>query len=441
MTSNVRRPIASLAAIVALGALLAPSVSSAVPLFARQTGLQCASCHFGGSFPELTSVGREFKLAGYTAGNRQTIPLAGMLQGGLTQIKNTNGSADPATDFAHDNSFQLQQASLFTGGKITNNLGAFVQWTYDGVGHHSNADNIDLRFADKAKVSGKDLVYGITVNNNPAVQDLFNSTPAWGFPTAQPGGAFQGYGASTMIDGGLSQAVVGAGAYVDWNHFLYAELSGYRTADGIFSFMRAGADTVANRFTIDGTNPYWRLALHGDAGPHSWSVGTYGTVVDAFSDQTDSSSPTNRYKDTAIDGQYQYTDGKNKWSAQATWIHEKTDWNVNAGNSNNSDTLDTRRIKGSYFHNNKVGGSVAYFSTTGSQDAILYANNTNLTPDTSGYILEVNYLPVQKVRLALQYTAYDKFNGSSSNYDASGALPGRNASDNNTWFLSTWFLF
>jgi hypothetical protein len=64
-----------------------------------------------------------------------------------------------------------------------------------------------------------------------------------------------------------------------------------------------------------------------------------------------------------------------------------------------------------------------------------------MTPDTTGYILEVSYLPKDDIRLALQYTAYNKFNGSSSNYDASGTFTGRNASDNNTWFLSTWFLF
>ncbi|TCV87491.1 hypothetical protein [Sulfurirhabdus autotrophica] len=429
---------------LALAAMVAPSISNAVPLYARQTGLNCASCHSGGQYPELTRTGREFKLMGYTMGTRQNIPLAAMLQGGLTKINNYNGSADPATDFAHDNSMQLQQASIFTGGKILETVGAFVQWTYNGVDHHSQMDNIDLRYADKAKVGGKNLIYGVSINNNPSVQDVFNTTPAWKFPTAGPGGAFQGYGSSTLIDGSLAQGVVGAGAYVDWNNLIYAELSGYKTADGVFSFMRAGGDTVANRFPLKGTNPYWRLALHGDTGPHSWEAGAYGMEADAYSDATDFNSPTDRYKDRALDAQYQFSEGKHRVTAQATWIHETIDWNAGAvANtvSNNSDTLDTRRLKGSYFYNNKVGGSVAYFSTTGSQDALHYANNTNMTPDTSGYILEVSYLPIEQVRLALQYTAYNKFNGSSSNYDASGTFTGRNAKDNNTWFLSTWFLF
>ena len=433
-----------ISAALGLAGLLAPVVSSAVPLYTRQTGMNCASCHVGGQFPELTQFGREFKLLGYTLGKRQTIPLAAMLQGGLTKINNHNGSADPATDFAHDNSWQLQQASLFSGGKILEKLGAFAQWTYNGVDHHSQLDNVDLRYADQAKVGGGNLIYGVSLNNNPSVQDVFNTTPAWKFPTAGPGGAFQGYGPSTLVDGSLAQSVVGAGAYVDWNSLVYAELSGYRTADGVFSVMRAGGDTVNNRFPIKGTNPYWRLALHGDSGPHSWEAGGYGMEANAYSDPTDSGSPTDRYQDRAIDAQYQYALEKHRVSAQATWIHESIDWNAGAigtAVSNSSDTLNTKRIKGSYIYDSKVGGSAAYFSTTGSQDTLHYAGNTSMTPDTTGYILEVSYLPKDDIRLALQYTAYNKFNGSSSNYDASGTFTGRNASDNNTWFLSTWFLF
>lgn len=440
MSSNIFSLLVRLvSASLALATLLSPSISSAVPLYARQTGFNCASCHSGGQFPELTRTGREFKLMGYTMGKRQSIPLAAMLQGGITKIDNYNGSADPANDFAHDNSMQLQQASLFTGGKILENLGAFVQWTYSGVDHHSNVDNIDLRFADKTKVAGKNLIYGVSLNNNPSVQDVFNTTPAWRFPTAGPGGAFQGYGASTLIDGGLAQGVVGAGAYLDWNNLLYAELSGYQKAESFFSFMRAG-----DGIPIKGTNPYWRLALHDDVGPHSWEVGGYGMQTDLLTDATVSSSPTDRYKDRALDAQYQYSEGKHRVSAQATWIHEIIDWNAAAiGTSaeKNSDTLDTRRIKGSYTYGNKYGGSVAYFSTTGSQDALIYAGNTSMTPDTTGYILEASYMPTEKIRLALQYTGYNKFNGSSSNYDASGVFTERKASDNNTVFLSTWFMF
>jgi hypothetical protein len=41
----------------------------AVPSFASQTGMDCAACHI--AFPELAPFGKEFKLNGYTLGDRQ----------------------------------------------------------------------------------------------------------------------------------------------------------------------------------------------------------------------------------------------------------------------------------------------------------------------------------------------------------------------------------
>lgn len=437
-------------AVASFAALLAPNLAGAVPLFARQTGLSCASCHFGGNYFELTKTGRAFKLGGYTAGNRQTIPLAGMVMLSDTKLANHNGYPDSA--FPRDGDVIAQQISLFTGGKITDTLGAFVQWTSspgisnDGVTvkYHSGIDNTDLRFADKTKVGGKDLIYGLSLNNNPTVQDVFNTVPAWGFPMAAPAGGNlpnPDSVAGTLIDGGLAAQTVGFGAYLDWNDLLYGELSGYQTADGFFSFMRAGQDTASpgGVKVLSGTNPYWRLALHGDSGPHSWEVGTYGLVADVYPNNLDPTGPTNRFKDYALDGQYQYAKGVHRWSAQATWIHEKVDWNASfpaAAADNPSDTQNTWRLKGSYMYKSKIGGTVGLFSTTGGTDATLYGT-TSGTPDTRGYILEADYLPLQNIKLALQYTAYNKFNGSSTNYDGTG----RNASDNNTWYLLGWILF
>ena len=70
---------------------------------------------------------------------------------------------------------------------------------------------------------------------------------------------------------------------------------------------------------------------------------------------------------------------------------------------------------------------------------------TNGTPNTTGYIVELNYWPKfslpldpqTNIRFGLQYTGYTKFNGSRSNYD--GTL--RSASDNNTLYLYAWLMF
>ncbi|MHB9117218.1 MAG: cytochrome C [Burkholderiales bacterium] len=439
--------------VLAISSLLSTTEANAVPLFERQTGMKCASCHMGGNFFELTKTGRNFKLMGYTQGDRQTIPLAGMLQLSMTKVSSYNGST--ASAFPRDGDVIAQQISLFTGGKITDNIGAFVQWTtapgIDANGvvkYHGGIDNTDIRFAQQTKLNGKDVIYGLSLNNNPSVQDVFNTTPAWSGSTmiSPSGGGMPGVDpvAATQIEG-LSQHVAGLGAYVDWNDFLYAELSGYKTANGIFSALRAGDDTAGASDLLSGTNPYWRLALHGDSGPQSWEIGTYGMITDQYSDPSNNSSPTDRFKDYAIDGQYQYVHGKNFWSTQATWIHEKRDWYAGAytglgvaggdASDNASDTLNTARIKGSYFYNRKVGGTVGLFSTTGSNNSA-YGTATG-SPDTRGYTLEADYLPTEKIKVALQYTGFNKFNGSSDNYDGTG----RNASDNNTVYLLGWFMF
>ena len=437
---------------IAMGAVLKNGGANAVPLFARQTGIECSGCHVGGNFLELTSLGRQFKLLGYTLGERQTIPLSGMVIAGNSRLRNQNGSSDPANDFKHDGATQLQQFSVFSGGKIIDNVGAFVQWTYDGVAHHSSLDNFDLRFANQATVAGKNLIYGVTLNNNPTSQDVFNSTPAWGYPFNGPGGAFQDYGAQPLLIGALAQQVAGLGAYVDWNNLVYAEISGYRTADGALSFLRAGtyhsnsSDGGSPPYVLKGVNPYWRLALHGDSGPHSWEVGTYGMLADEYSDGFNESSPLTRFRDYALDGQYQYSQGLHHWTAQATYIREKQSYaaalvGAGAGHDNSSNNLNWSQVRGSYFYHKQWGASAALFSSSGSSDAQLYVDHTNTVPNTRGYILELDYLPIDRVKLGIQYTGYTKFNGSSTNYDASGTLPNRNAKDNNTLYLFGWVAF
>src|SRR5438132_6560905 len=143
--------------------LLASALAQAVPSFARQTGLECVSCHL--SWLELSSVGREFKLGGYTLmkevkeerpwlpmqsdGSPPKLPLAAMLQLSATNTNSTAG-ADPS-NFPKNNSVVLQQFSLFYAGRIAEHVGAFTQWTYDGVAHHSSIDNVDIRFANRHK--------------------------------------------------------------------------------------------------------------------------------------------------------------------------------------------------------------------------------------------------------------------------------------------------
>jgi len=36
------------------------------------------------------------------------------------------------------------------------------------------------------ELAGREAVFGISANNNPTVNDVWNSTPAWGYPISLP---------------------------------------------------------------------------------------------------------------------------------------------------------------------------------------------------------------------------------------------------------------
>ncbi len=392
-------------------------------------------------WPELTPVGRQFKLGGYTLmqsvkedrpwfptrddGPPPKLPLAAMLQLSATHTSSTAG-ADP-NNFPRNNSAVLQQLSLFYAGRIAESVGAFVQWSY-------------------LKRDGADLTYGLTVNNNPTVSDIYNTTPAWGFPFATSSVAVAP-NAAVLIDGGLGQQVAGLGAYTLWNETLYAEVATYRTADKAFSIFRAGTDKATDA-VLHGAAPYWRLALQHvwDEGRHSAMIGTYGINARKFPDSLDPTGPTDRFRDVGVDAQYQYITDRHRFSTQLNWISERQDLNATFGagaTSNPSDRLRTFKGKVTYYYDTKYGATLAHFRTTGDEDDALYNTGEPVTgsvsgsPKTSGYIIEANWLPRRDVRLLLQYTAYRDFNGSRTNYDGFG----RNAKDNNTLFLMGWIMF
>lgn len=484
--------IVAATALMPLLLALLPQQAQALPAFARQTGQNCVACHAGGQFPELTPYGRIFKMTGYTIGER-TVPLSVMAVVSSSRVKNTSKSDDPPADFAKNGALTFSTASLFIAGKVTENIGLFSQITYDnyaapgvaadGVGaagfhSHTNADNIDLRYADRFIDSNRDLIFGVSVNNNPSVSDPWNTAAAWMqyVPVPSPSSSqfvdgnapYPGYGAGFGAGGHLA----GLSAYAYWNKLLYAELGGYKTANGAFSIMNAGFGD-ADRPKLKGTNPYWRLALTREWGPHNIMVGASGMNTEFFDDPTDTSDPatTHHVKDLGFDAQYQYLLDPHTVTAQLAYMttkHRFPDALANQPasfvdalgnalpNTNTSDTTNVLRAKLTYTYQAKYGGSLGYFNLTGSTNTlnqtsgfdpagtglitILDPNvsrvNANLSgnPATRGFTYEAFWTPVQYVRVGLQYTTYSKFNGAATNYDGFG----RDAKDNNTLFFYIW---
>lgn len=453
--------------------------AAAVPSFARQTGQECPACHV--SWPELTPYGRYFKLTGYTIGKTffstssdglkfDYVPMAAMAQASVTSIKN-NTVTDPSTGetssaISRQNSLVFCCASLFLATKVNDYIGGFVQWTYNNLatsadgtlGGHSNIDNTDIRAAytyAPADAAIPEWIFGATLNNNPTMQDAWNSTPAWGYPyTASPVAIAPA--THTIIDGGLAQQVAGLGAYAYWQKTLYFEFSNYRTANVVGNVLRAGLpyQISGGVHAINNFNPYWRVAYTYDWGVNSLMIGGYGMTANVYPDNLNTTTPTDRFRDAALDAQYQYITDEHTFTAQTTYIWEKQSYNASypitqdtgsgygAGPTpaNPSDTLRTFKLKGSYYYDRKYGATLAYFQTTGSADGGLYGTDSGgnaLSPNTNGYIIELDYLPLQNLRLLLQYTGYGKFNGARNNYDGTG----RNAKDNNNLFFDVWVAF
>jgi hypothetical protein len=436
MTLSIKFPwwAAFVAATLACSAMQA----KAVPSFARQTGLDCFTCHV--SWPELTPTGRQFKLNGYTLGPRLTFPVAGMLQ---VAYSNTNKAGDSfRQNFPLDRDVVLQQASLFFSGKLSDHAGIFSQATYDGVEHHASIDNLDLRYANRLGIMGEDLLYGFTLHNNPQVQDVFNTVSTWGFPYASSSTA--NVPAAAPLIENLGQQVAGGGVYALWRNTVYAEFTTYRTSNHLFSPLRLGVqrDTAAS---LDGYNPYWRLALQHEweGGKQSAMIGTYGLIADVFPNNRLLTGPTDHFRDIGFDAQYQYITDRHRISGQLNYTREWQTWNPDAQTSNRNDTLDSFRAKATYYYDKKYGVNLAGFNTHGTADSGLYntgeavTGSGNGSPNSSGYIMEFNYLPRRDIRLMVQFTHYNKFNGANTNYDGFG----RKASDNDTIYLLGWFMF
>ena len=96
-----------------------------------------------------------------------------------------------------------QQLSVFYAGQIYDKLGAFVQATYANDANKMAMDTADVRYANSTTVCEKDLIFGVTVNNNPTVEDVWNSTPAFSFPYASSNFA-PTPAAATLIDNTLA---------------------------------------------------------------------------------------------------------------------------------------------------------------------------------------------------------------------------------------------
>jgi hypothetical protein len=464
--------------------------AQALPSFARQTGQPCGTCHT--DFPALTPFGRRFKLLGYTIGGSKfrttPFPTTDDYRSAADKLRNFAKATDfgkdedkpwvppvammaiagfthtqaplppPTAPYGPNDNWVLSPVSGFWGGAVTEHIGAFAQVTYnapsagvpsDPFWHTWGWDNVDVRYANQASIGFLDIIYGITANNNPTVQDLWNTTSAWTFPYAASTLAGTP-AASTLIDGTFAAHVGGVGAYVYLNDMLYLEATAYKTL-GFKQQNALGTDPFDAPGLFDGAAPYWRAAFEPHWGNNFLMVGTFGMMADVhpwidptFALGTTATFPqTDRYTDAGFDSQYQYQ-GDNFWfTLRGSYIREYQNLTASFANhlsANQNNQLSTLRLQASLAlgGDNRFILTGQYFDTQGTPDPILYGGlASGISPNSNGWIAELAYIPFLRsaapgwpwfnTRIALDYIVYEKFDGTKTG-----------ASGNNTLFLSFW---
>jgi len=132
----MKKIVLSIAAAVAATAM-APE-ASAVPAFARQTGMACSSCHQQ-AFPVLNGFGRAFKAAGYTMMGAQEkvegehLSLPGTLNASMlikVRYQKNQGATLAVAGQNNVNNGQLQipdEFALLLGGRVGENVGFLAE--------------------------------------------------------------------------------------------------------------------------------------------------------------------------------------------------------------------------------------------------------------------------------------------------------------------------
>jgi hypothetical protein len=446
--------------ILAAIALLAPERAEALPSFAAQTGQPCTGCHIGSFGPQLTPLGRAFKIGGYTQGGGEgweaKVPLSAMLIGSFTNTAKDQPTP-PAPDYGVNNNFAMDTISVFLAGRVSDHTGGFIQGTFSGIPSTSKLDTTDLRpYTTTFDIDDQEFRVGLSVNNGPTVPDPFNSSFAWGYPfvfsSLAPVPAAQ-----PLIAGAMLGNSFGVTSYAWYDRHLYFEAGGYSTYGPT---LLTATGTALGPGSTEGIAPYVRPAYEWNWNGQSAHVGGIFLHADfnpaTGPQSTDTSLGRNSFTDFTADYGYQYLgDGTHVFSTYGNYTYENQglEGAVRAGTSSHvNNDLQQVRLNTSYYYQQTYGLTLAWQRTWGTTNPLEFApapvtGSANGRPDSNSFTIEADWIPFGKddswarpwanLKLGAQYVIYTQFNGGSSNYDGFG----RSASDNNTLYLFAWVAF
>ncbi len=468
-----------------IGGLVMSANAWALPSFARQTGWSCATCHT--SFPQLTPMGRMFKLMGYTTENLQPqqkidakvgnvvhllLPRISQFSvfvqasdthvaGGQQMLDATprtatamiNGKPTPIGAVGRNNNIEApQQVSLFYAGEITPHVGDFLHITYNGQSGGFAFDDSSIVRAQAWKLGlHNTLITGVDVNNTPSATDLWNTSPDWQAPFFTSNYTAAGAVPTTFIGSspGAAFPLIGLGAYAadivgaNRANWFYVEADAYNNSEGngtapnLGGFFEGGSNSLFGQ--LAGTAPYFRFAYQHDWSDWNWEVGTYDMWSRVYASPI--SSQVDRFYDYDLDSQLQWLDinDNNNVTVRANLIHE--DANFAAGALNTSQThgqLNTFNLNATYWYHDEYAAQGGFQDVTGTANSSFWGGNiytsANGSPNTTDEWVEASYLPWWNTRLSVRYTMFNKFRGLTGN---NGVSP----SKFNTIELLAWIAY
>ena len=254
-----------------------------------------------------------------------------------------------------------------------------------------------------------------------------------------------------MGNDNVNASTAGLVAYGMYDNSWYGAAGVYHSTG-----LSGGGDAAA---TIYGWAPYLRVAYQQDNGTNNWEVGAMAMDADMTSMQNPNSSnydsashssslpndpaaPRAKVSDVGVDAQYQILNGVNTFTGRFSYIAEKIDDAQNLygldSNSNvypvistkGSIKINTLGLSGTYYYDRKQGATLGLYSVSGDKADYYSGNAGQIKPDSSYIVAEYDYLPYLNTKFAVQYTAFNKLDGTSSH-----------ASDNNNLYLNAWFMF
>jgi hypothetical protein len=470
-------------ALAAVGGMALSSSAWALPSFARQTGWSCAACHT--TYPQLTPMGRMFKLLGFTTTNLQRQQKlqakfgnsVGLLISRVSQFSifvqasATNVGGGQAvfgggnTKASPNNNVQFpQQVSLFYAGEITPHIGDFLHITYSGGGAKTGSggftfDDSSIVWAHPWKMGTNNLlVTGVDVNNTPSAMDLWNTAPDWQAPFFYSNYSSWNYVPMPFIDSasGAAFPMAGLGAYgadifgPNRANWLYADADIYTNAQGTRSNPVGGFSSAGPQGRLSGGAPYVRLAYQHDWGDWNWEVGTFGMWSSVYDHSVHNSlnsnggGPIDTFDDYDLDTQLQWldTNDNNNVTVRAAWVNEQQQFGAgNVISSRSSGNLNFFNLNATYLYHDRYGIQGGYRNVWGSANPKLYGQRytTSGSPDTSNEWIEASYLPWWNTRFSLRYTMYNQFNGVGA--ASSNKVGNYGASAYNTLELLAWIAY